>query len=227
MQQPGPDAESRARKPVARHRAGGTPGTYWDTSGNAWPELAHRVMRLSVVLVVGAVLTGVALTVTQRLHPVASPGAQARPSPTAPYRDPPWTVPLPSRTTSPTPTPSRTASPTPKPKPKLTSNAVPRRVTTTTRTRRATTTAPVIRRSPALLGPPGDGTLEAVLTTYCVESRGALAVAALGEDGIWGCRHAERTTPLDLTAACGWFYGAGARPGTLDKNNPYSWRCFR
>ena len=176
----------------------------------------------------GSILSGVGITVTNRLHPVASSaGGTASPTsapaatPARSFTDPPWTVPLP--TVSPTPTPRRE---------KATAKAAAERTTaasrTTPRPTRTVTRLAAPARTPSLLGPPADETLEAVLTTYCVKVRGKLAVATLdAEADGWQCRHAERTTALSVDAACRWFYGEKAWSKALDDDNPYSWRCYR
>ncbi len=227
-----PHLDRSTTKRVARHRAGTGTASLRDTGADATerhrPEWIHRVMRLSVVIAVGAVLTGVGITVTDRLHPVASseagtasPTTAPAATPTTSVTDPPWTVPLP--TVSPSPTPRR---------PKATAKAITERTTvarrTTPRPTRTATRPAAPVRTPSLLGPPADETLEAVLTTYCVKVRGELAVATLDAEAAgWQCRHAERTTTLNIDAACRWFYGEGAWSKALDESNPYSWRCYR
>jgi hypothetical protein len=209
-----------------RHRAGTATTAHWDVAdldeGRQWPEYVHRLARLCVIIAVGAVLTGIALAVTHRLHPVAAPAPAAAPAPTPTgvHTEPPWTVPLPTVPPSvPAPSVTSTAATT-RPKP-----------TTPPTRRRASDPAPVPTTPaaapvPVLLGPSGDDALEAALTSYCVHIRGELAVAAL-DNGEWGCRYAERTTALPMNAACRWQHGTEAWAMTLDDANPYSWRCFR
>ncbi len=229
---PHPDASTSRRR--ARHRAvAGTP-TPQDAAADGterhWPESIHRVLRLCVVIAVGAILTGVGITVTNRLHPTASSETGAASPTTAPaappavsFTDPPWTVPLPTVPPSPTPRPAKGTA---KAKAERTTTT-PARRTSPRPTRTATRLAAPVR-TPSLLGPPADETLEAVLTTYCVKVRGELAVATLDADADgWQCRHAERTTTLNIDAACRWFYGEGAWSKALDESNPYSWRCYR
>jgi hypothetical protein len=204
---------------ILRHRAGADADLHWDDRADRRSEFAQRVMRLSVIVAVGVIVTGIGLTVSQRLHPVREATVAAAPTtePRVQHNDPPWTVPLPTVAPSatPSPTPSATA-----PRPKRTS-ATP----TITRTTVRTTTAP--RPVPTMLGPGGDDALEAALTSYCVAVRGDLAVAVRGDgaDG-WDCRHAERTTTIAMNTACRFFYGKDAWSMTLDDSNPYSWRCF-
>ncbi len=231
-----PHRDASASKRTARHRAGA--GTTMpqaaadDAAERHWPESIHRVIRLCVVVAVGSVLTGVGITVTSRLHPVASSEAAATSpaiapaaTPTATFTDPPWTVPLP--TVSPSPTPRRPKATAKATAEAATERSTPTRRTTPRPTRTATRLAAPVP-APTLLGPPADETLEAVLTTYCVKVRGELAVATLdAEADDWQCRHAEHTTALSIDAACRWFYGGKAWSRILDRSNPYSWRCYR
>jgi hypothetical protein len=218
-----PTAEQRA---ILRHRAGAQADLHWDETPDRRSETAQLVMRLSVIIAVGLIVTGVGLAVSQRLHPAREAAAPIAPAaPFVVHSDPPWTVPLPTIAPTPTPTSAPTSAPpttsAAAPKPRR-SSATPAVSRTTVRT----TVAP--KPTPTLLGPGGDDALEAALTSYCVAVRGDLAVAVRGDstDG-WDCRHAERSTAIAMNAACRFFYGAAAWSATLDDTNPYSWRCFR
>jgi hypothetical protein len=212
------DDPTATERLILRHRAGRHADIHWDEAPTGRSETAHRVMRLSVVVAVGVLVTGVALAVSQRLHPVRETPAAVAPTaqPFVLHSDPPWTVPLPTATSSPSAPPTTAA-----PKPRQTS-AAPARTTV------RTTTAPRPKPKPTLLGPGGDDVLEASLTAYCVSVRGDLAVAIRsGSADGWDCRHAERLTPIAMNDACRFFYGDDAWSKTLDDANPYSWRCFR
>jgi hypothetical protein len=222
---------------IPRHRAnisqpdiatlGAAPAT-----GRGWTESAHRIARLSVVVILGAAVTGGALVWTTRMHTVTQPVVVAS-APSTAATDPPWTTPLPTVSTPPTATAKPTPTPTPKPTPTSTAPAAtPTRkvaASTTPRAGRTTTkAAPSRAPGPALLGPGGDGTLETTLTVYCVHLRGKFAVAVHNAvAGGWGCRLADRTTALKVGAACRWHFGRLAWAKKLDDDNPYSWRCFR
>jgi hypothetical protein len=195
---------------IARHR--GRP---------PWPESVHRTLRICAIVAAGAALTAVGLAWTGHLHTFARAATAAAPaaSPVVAYNDPPWTVPQPTATATPsaTPSPSRPAARKPAPaKPSPTHSTPP-----------TPQPGPTPSAQPVLLGPGGDDTVEAAFTTYCVQVRGVLAVAALSDADTWGCRHAEKTTPLNVDAACRWFYGASAWAKTLNDADPYSWRCYR
>jgi hypothetical protein len=218
VRHPDLDRDTPDHRPIVRHRTSGE--TYWDTETvpvmrpekRPWPEYVHRLVRLCVVLAVGGLVTGVGIELIHGLRgadrsgTAAAVATTASAAPTRSYGDPPWTVPRPTSTRA-TVTPG------------------PRSTSATPRTAR-TSASPTPTRAPVLLGLPGADTLQATLTAYCAQVRGASAVAALGE-GDWACRNAERTTALDMDAVCRWIHGDDAWSATLDDDDPNSWRCFK
>jgi hypothetical protein len=228
-----PHIDLGSTHPIVRHRAG---GSHWDTAiltaaptpGRRWTESAHRIAQLSVVMLLGATVTGAALVWTARMHTVTPPAAVAA-APSIAYTDPPWTQPLPTASTAPTATATPKPKPTPTPNPPTAAATRKAAASTAPRPGRTTTkAAPKPTPGPTLLGPGGDDTLEATLTAYCVHVRGQLAVAVHNAAaGGWNCRHANRTTALRVGTACRWHFGRDAWAKKLNDDNPYSWRCFR
>jgi hypothetical protein len=196
---------SHSYEPAARHRAEDSyayRGATEIADPPRYSEAAIRLMRLCVIVAVGAVLTGVAVTAAHWMHPTAAGDAVTAAAPQS--GDLPWTVPLPTASAS-----SATGEPAP-PEPAPPEPAPPE-------------PAPP---EPALLGPDTDDAMATALTAYCLYDLGDPAVAKLDADDEWGCR-TDRNTVLDVDKACQWFYGDDAWSMTLDDDDPYSWRCFR
>jgi hypothetical protein len=79
-------------------------------------------------------------------------------------------------------------------------------------------------RPPVLLGPTD---LATALVGYCKDKVGPGGAATTTADG-WRCsRTIASPHPIDMDAACRFFYGEDAWAGMLDDNDPQTWRCYR
>jgi hypothetical protein len=91
--------------------------------------------------------------------------------------------------------------------------------------RRTTASAP----RTVLLGPSDSGGLWQIADAYCkARDRESYTQPGQQGDGRWWCwRWGAPPAEVDMTAACRGRYGDGAFAKASNRNDPYSWRCYR
>lgn len=118
-------------------------------------------------------------------------------------------------------TPSATTSPSPR----RSSTQPSRKPSARPRPSKTTAAAPV------LLGPADDRQLWGMLSRYCAEVHDSheaqLRSGTSPAEGNWECRRRGPDVLIDMTAACRHGYGSAAFARYSDRNNAFSWRCYR
>lgn len=149
--------------------------------------------------------------------PPVSPSAGGASSPVPDEPAGPPTSAAPATTPTPSPTPSKTRRPA-----RTTPPAAPR------------TTAPAgaAPRAPTALGPDGGPVgLWQMLREYCQRTYGTneaqLRHGTGQAENNWECRRPGPDALIDMNAACRGRYGSGAFAQFSDRNDAFSWRCYR
>ncbi|GAA4440500.1 hypothetical protein [Phytohabitans houttuyneae] len=180
--------------------------------------LGALVLLCSVPFVTGAGMswsTGDPLAAPAKLAPPA--GSTSSPVPDGSAGPP--TSAAPSATPSPSPTPSKVDT--------------PRRTTArTTAPARRTTAPPAAAKAPVAVGPDGGAFgLWQLLREYCERTyrtdEAQLRYGTGQAENNWECRLRGDDPLIDMSAACRGRYGAAAFAQFSNRNDAFSWHCYR
>lgn len=182
---------------------------------------------LGVLVLVCSVpfVTGAGMSWTSG-DPLAGPARVAPPaggtaSPVPEESAGPPTSAAPSATPSPSPTPSRTGA-----------QRRPATRTTSPTPRRTTPPPAAAPRAPVLLGPSGGAMgLWQMLREYCERTydtwEAQLRFGTGQAENNWECRRRGENPLIDMNAACRGEYGSGAFAQFSNRQDAFSWQCYR
>lgn len=222
-----PTVELRATGPRGRRRTGSTYASTRSAATTTRPARSARRYRSGRLrdygwLFAAAAIAAVVLAFGPRLFTAPEPdwdARAARPS-ASPTETAPPSTPTPAPTSA---APIPTAKPSPTPSTRRSTRAPRPRSTPRPRTSRPAA-------APVLLGPANGGELWGMLRRYCFEvhqtPEAQLRTGVTPAENNWECR-SFRPIPIDMNAACRHTYGSAAFARFSDRNNAFSWQCFR